>query len=885
MATPIVAGAVALLRSHDTGITNEEIFSRLIQASNKGGVLPSKGGVLRIRDAITDQLTPKLHYQSYVLVDTLASNPGDGDFNADAGEHIGISFSVKNSGGLTEGVYAKLSLGEFEDPTVATVLTDSINLGNIGIYGTLGHTDNPLILSINPSVVHDRDIILAYELGAINTEQKVVGELIIRVTNAEELSGLLTNELTLTADKQWVVQNSFRITDTGVLNLDPGTKLILENDIVNNGIINANGIRTNPVEITGSKGIQEGQREVDGSPGEPIGCFNFKYTNISDLSSGTENNEQFSARKIVLNHVNVTDFYGAARLFSALDTIQIYNSSFRFIKTFMPLFGSSFLTVEESNFESIENTSLASFNVFTNNNFSRIGGAESTRGLFVLDQSYDLFENNNFLGNPNDQSYPLLTTGFSNGNVENNYWGTIDSLKITEYLYDFWDNAQLIDADFSPFLSKPSEDAHGIVWKVEINGIDPQDERLDPVGAEQLKFEVHFNKPMDVLYTPFLTFGLREPRTQNQVTTNASWSADSTVWTAFYDVNFRTGDGLNTIRVSGARDTEGFEIPVEDNLRFQFIIQSTAGLSTSLAAISKIGAVELSWDKLENDDVLGYNVYRFSSFVENEETKYTDTLRVNEALVLEGTYNDLTGDPGTDYYYLLTSLDANFSEGDFSNAVQATPLAGSAITLSGDLSFAETEVGSTSTKTFTISNSGNSDLTVTSVSYPSGFSGDWSAGTVTAGGSQQVNVVFAPTEAITYSGNIEVASDAHSGDNTIAVSGTGTDGVVTSIEPKEVFIVTVYPNPTKDYLFLQLNASYIGRDLSFHIVDLTGKIHILNNLKLSSESLTIDVRPLRAPWECRHACPSLICVFVPTYPLCQILPSFLNDSPGLQYQL
>ena len=71
-----------------------------------------------------------------------------------------------------------------------------------------------------------------------------------------------------------------------------------------------------------------------------------------------------------------------------------------------------------------------------------------------------------------------------------------------------------------------------------------------------------------------------------------------------------------------------------------------------------------------------------------------------------------------------------------------------------------------------ISASGNTTLTVSSISYPGGFSGAWS-GTIAAGGSHNVVVTFAPTAVASYSGTVTVNSDATSGTATLAVSGTG----------------------------------------------------------------------------------------------------------------
>jgi len=89
------------------------------------------------------------------------------------------------------------------------------------------------------------------------------------------------------------------------------------------------------------------------------------------------------------------------------------------------------------------------------------------------------------------------------------------------------------------------------------------------------------------------------------------------------------------------------------------------------------------------------------------------------------------------------------------------------------LAFGNVQVNTTTTTTLTISNSGNSGLTVGSITYPAGFSGAWS-GTIPAGGSQPVTVMFAPTAVTSYGGTITVNANQTNGTNTISVSGTGT---------------------------------------------------------------------------------------------------------------
>ena len=102
------------------------------------------------------------------------------------------------------------------------------------------------------------------------------------------------------------------------------------------------------------------------------------------------------------------------------------------------------------------------------------------------------------------------------------------------------------------------------------------------------------------------------------------------------------------------------------------------------------------------------------------------------------------------------------------------------IALSGNLSFGDVAVGKMGQRTLTIANTGNSLLEVSSISYPIGFSGEFS-GSVPAGGAQKVPVTFAPSGATSYGGNLTVNSDKTDGDDTISVSGRGTTIVVVPV--------------------------------------------------------------------------------------------------------
>ena len=107
------------------------------------------------------------------------------------------------------------------------------------------------------------------------------------------------------------------------------------------------------------------------------------------------------------------------------------------------------------------------------------------------------------------------------------------------------------------------------------------------------------------------------------------------------------------------------------------------------------------------------------------------------------------------------------------------PAATRIVSLSGNLAFGSVTVGQqSSAATLTISNTGNSPLTISGMLVPGGaYSASWQNGTIAAGASQAVTIRFAPTAAADYTGVLTVNGDQTSGTNTVAISGiAGPDG-------------------------------------------------------------------------------------------------------------
>ena len=223
---------------------------------------------------------------------------------------------------------------------------------------------------------------------------------------------------------------------------------------------------------------------------------------------------------------------------------------------------------------------------------------------------------------------------------------------------------------------EPIHEAHGIVWKVLVNGKDTQDEQeeLLPLGVGTHKFEVVFNRPMNKTVIPDISFGVLSPYNQHPVSEDGSWNAEGTIYTAYITIDGKTrSDGINRIYVRGAEDDEFFPCPYEAT-RFNIMVQAAGSMASGFQADAGLGCVNLKWNNENNDfeDAMGFNVYRYIQ----GENGVNDTIRINEDIldISATSYIDDNVTPGQTYYYYYKVLSTALQEYDVSNVVAATPL-------------------------------------------------------------------------------------------------------------------------------------------------------------------------------------------------------------------
>ncbi|MEA4966860.1 MAG: T9SS type A sorting domain-containing protein, partial [Bacteroidaceae bacterium] len=257
------------------------------------------------------------------------------------------------------------------------------------------------------------------------------------------------------------------------------------------------------------------------------------------------------------------------------------------------------------------------------------------------------------------------------------YFGTTKEGIIRQHIHDFeTPNSGVFGwIDLSNRAEIPYSEAHGIVWKVVVDGYDAQDafDSLPPLGVGRHEFKVYFNRAMDTSITPFVAMGVRPPYTQNSIREGGFWSSDSTIYTSYFTLHGSSAtDGLNRIYVANAKDNEHFEIPFE-NKRFNVMIQAAGSMSLGFQATAGIGKIDLEWNNQEMlvDDFLGFNMYRYKM---DTAGNIYDSIQLNTSLIQDTMFTDFNVVPGERYYYFYKILRTSLLENSPSKIVSTIPL-------------------------------------------------------------------------------------------------------------------------------------------------------------------------------------------------------------------
>lgn len=623
MATPMVAGALSRLIQSKEYANKEYLFGDLINAcSSTGGLDIYKAFSIKDEDR-----KPELSFVTYEMDDS--TNVGDGDGRPDAGEVIDIYPIVRNSWGKAKNIKLSIELGENEDPQIVEFIKKEADFGwELSAYGK-GKSAEPLRIKINDKCADNRHIRLVIKGTCDGMEGEITQDITLTVENGVEIGGVIKKDMTLYPNVHYIVTKNLAIPEGVTLTIKPGTKLEFKGtSFTNEGTINAVGKPDSMIVLEGF-----GKSSSSGYGQDHIDLTGFSFTVLMNswiytFYNGGNNN--------IIEYNNILDLEG-------------YNNRCNFLYNAVGGTTDSYVDVKNCNLT---------------NNYHGFGIVSfKLRGM----HSSNIFSNNNNLSDACIGEGPKVFTTDTP-----NYFGSAKEATVRKGILDINNNFGTTEYDLSNMLTRPNAEAHGVVWKVVVDGYDAQDEfdMLPPLGVGKHKFEVYFNRPMRTSVTPMVAMGVRPPYTQIPIAEEGTWSADSLIYTAYLTITGKTGaDGLNRIYVDGAKDDEGFEIPYE-NSRFNVNVQAAGSLSTGFMGEAGLGKVTLSWNDVQNsfDDFLGYNLYRY--------TDKGDTIKVNKQLLDNETleYVDYDVVPGTTYCYQYKVITTDLKETDPSNVVAVTPM-------------------------------------------------------------------------------------------------------------------------------------------------------------------------------------------------------------------
>lgn len=651
MATPLVAGAVSRLLMSKSVENKEEFFGDLINAC--------KGGILDIYAAYKTSDADRRPELQLVTV-KVDDSEGDADGRIDAGETVRFYPMLRNSWGNARNIRYSVEVAE-EANTICEIATKEADFGlNLSSYAK-AEAVNPIEIKMKPNVADGR--ICRFRLTATcdGMAEPLVQEFELTAENGVELTGILTSDRTLHADTHYIVTGNFAVPEGVTLTIEPGTVIKFKNEtsFKVEGTIIANGEPGKMITFTAADGLylprvlelNFGKNEIRYCIIENMYVFCSAFTNAKKLTDciirGTEDGG---------NLIIQTNF--------PYHRVNFYNISSSCLSERYAYIGNE---KENCNFINLAATnSYAAYYALSSQSFKRCNAFNNN------------FDDKNFSLGYYSETIEKFTP------VQPNYLGTSREDFARKSIVDInWHaSGSFGEYDLSNMLTQPSAEAHGIVWKVVVDGFDAQDEfdLLPPLGVGRHKVEVYFNRPMDKSVAPIVAMGVRPPYTQTAIGEDAAWNADGDIYTAYVTINGRQNiDGLNRIYVAGAQDDEFFEIPLE-NQRFNVNVQAAGSLSTGFFGESGVGCVKLKWEDMDVnfDDILGYNIYRH--------TADGDTVRVNERLIEPDVtdYTDYDVRTGNTYLYNYTVMTTALKENEPSKTVAVTPLTASMGDANGD---------------------------------------------------------------------------------------------------------------------------------------------------------------------------------------------------------
>ena len=673
MATPLVAGAISrLLQTKPAELYRDTWISDITHA------IDEESGIFDAYKAFTFNQDTRKSALSLLSIEIDDTQFGDGDGNLDAGETVELYPSLRSEWGNAMNI--KMNIKDYSNNDSTSnieVLSENVDFGWSLSSRGVGKSANPIKIKINSELNDSHKLRLLFTATCDNIHEDLTKNLEFNVVNGVEIGGIIDKDLTLYPNVHYIVTESLGVPAGVKLTILPGTVIKFKDKTVlsmdSRAILECVGEPGNMITFTSMDDNKRSTVKFTTYSGNHL----FEYCIFEGLYF--DYNQDIIFKNCIVRNCSSDYFIHRASYTNVCDNFFNFNGQYSGGKN-------KYDEVIPYLNNYANNTTNSSMQV---NNLT-INGNQNSSNYFnckINNIDYD------FCCWVQKASTPVIYK------LKNPlYFGTsredIASKRIIQAGNPRFSDVGFGKVDLSNMLTAPLPEAHGVVWKVVVNGYDAQDEYelLPPLGVGKHKFEVYFNRLMNKAKAPTIAMGAQEPYNQIPISEDGSWNEEGTIYTAYLTIDGKNKcDGVNRIYVAEAEDDEFFEIPYE-NYRFNVNVQSAGSLSTGLIAEAGIGKVNLTWETDEEDfeDLLGYNIIRFTEHVDSiyEKNYYKygdyqehlvikgDTITVNKTLIdsKDQAFTDFDVVPGTTYYYQIKQLTTSLNSYNLSNPVAATPL-------------------------------------------------------------------------------------------------------------------------------------------------------------------------------------------------------------------
>lgn len=750
MATPNVAAAAAILRSKYTDkskYSSRYIMGQLCSATTSSvGFIAPKGDfhsypVLNIRDSLTKQAQPELSLDEVYTLDYQdVSSLNNGDGIAQPGETIDMGIAVWNRWGAATDITVKVdadSVAGIPNKYVEFI-NDEIKLSDVGTLASVNngftYTDekltgisNPIRFKIKEGTPNDIQITFNISITAKNGLDERDDNLYsssasytLTVQNGVALSGIINEDMTLTNDKLWILENNVLIPEGVTVTVEPGTRIQFWSADPNNkygananvylqveGRFIAEGTEEQLIEMYPGKGFEDKAVTITGTGSyidfKDSGLVDddydkkyasLKYVNIYNATYYASDPYSLSAGKpfnvTIIDHCNFT--YSYSFRYGVLFAKSIANSHFSNMSMkSRNSYGICAYDITTTLFDNYDNQRVYPYDRFEKNvalNYHGKKDDEPSIIVGVSDKYNPLFANNAILNSFYLNNYDNIRAigsfdaskdynGRTTYDISGNYWGTTNPDLVKVQCYDAdWDVSRN-DLIQEPYLTLDDDMSDIYPFVTEAYLTDKDGNRIDKVsGAQTVKMHVKFNRDMASDIQPMVTYGGSEPYTDFAV--SGDW-ANAREWVGEFKIDPYIDLGTMYIRVKGAAAADDkWLVTGNDWGRFKFEITNSSAQSMSLTGEGQLGKNFLSWMQDDYDTLAGYNIYRATKYDADKKPEKQNFTRVNKSVLNadELSFIDENVRAGTDYYYYFTVVDTDLNESKASNVISCCPLEG-----------------------------------------------------------------------------------------------------------------------------------------------------------------------------------------------------------------